>query len=56
LLIIILTSSDGGNLALPCSGVVPEGYKPLKEGAATVLLHGNDVFYNEAQASIWCLQ
>ncbi len=35
--------------AHPRRGVVPDGYKVLKEGAASVLLRGNDVFYNEAQ-------
>ncbi|KAK9907632.1 hypothetical protein WJX75_007284 [Coccomyxa subellipsoidea] len=28
---------------------VPEGYTLLKEGQATILQHGNDVFYNPAQ-------
>lgn len=30
---------------------VPEGYTLLKEGQATILQHGNDVFYNPAQVS-----
>lgn len=29
--------------------VVPEGYKVMKEGMASILMKGNDVFYNEAQ-------
>lgn len=30
---------------------MPEGYKVLKEGQASILQRGNDVFYNEAQVS-----
>jgi len=30
---------------------IPEGYTLLKEGQATILQHGNDVFYNPAQVS-----
>jgi len=29
--------------------VVPEGFTVLKEGQASVLLRGNEAFYNEAQ-------
>ena len=28
---------------------MPDGYTLLKEGQATILQHGNDVFYNPAQ-------
>ena len=28
---------------------MPEGYTLQKEGQATILQHGNDVFYNPAQ-------
>lgn len=31
---------------------VPEGYTLLKEGQATILQHGNEVFYNPAQVSV----
>ena len=38
-------------LALHRCRSVPEGYKVLTEGQASILQKGNDVFYNPAQAS-----
>ena len=31
---------------------VPEGFRTITEGAATILLQGEDVFYNPAQARV----
>jgi hypothetical protein len=33
----------------PAKPEIPEGYKILKEGKASILQKGNEVFYNEAQ-------
>ena len=37
------------NADSPGASAVPEGYKVMKEGMASILMKGNDVFYNEAQ-------
>ena len=36
-------------------GVIPEGHSVLKEGMASILQRGNDVFYNEAQVRLHAL-
>lgn len=38
-------------VSAPTKHEIPEGYKILKEGKASILQKGNDVFYNEAQVT-----
>ena len=43
------TATDNSNEIPLAAHNAPEGYKVMKEGMASILIKGNDVFYNEAQ-------